>query len=428
MKQNLFDKSANALVRLSRRWGRQSWLIFLVFFGIYLALIPFTLPFSAQSRNQPAEIRGVWLTNIDSEVLFDSKTLTEGINTLAQLNFNTLYPTVWNWGYTLYPSAIAQSVVGKKLDPTEGLQGRDILKEIVDQGHDQGMSVIPWFEFGFMAPADSELAKRHQDWLTKRQDNSTVWLEGNIHERVWLSPFNPEVQKFLTDLLVEIVTNYNIDGIQVDDHFGIPFDFGYDDFTIQLYQQEHNGKMPPKTPSYLKMGRNNCIANNAAWTEWTEWRATKITEYMGEVFAAVKAVKPNIIVSVSPNPQTFSKNCFLLDWQSWERKGLIEELVLQVYRSKMVDFQREINQPEVKQAKAHIPFAVGVLSGLKGRPVPMQRINDQVRETRNQRFAGVSFFFYESLWNFGPKSPKERQFRFKQMFPTTVSRPLMNPQ
>ena len=413
MKQNLFDKSANALVKFSRRWGRQGWLIFLVCFGIYLTLIPFTHPFSAQSREQPAEIRGVWLTNVDSQVLFDSKTLTESINTLSQLNFNTLYPTLWNWGYTLYPSQVAQSVVGKNLAPTPGLQGRDTLKEIVEQGHEKGMSVIPWFEFGFMAPKDSELAKRHPDWLTKRQDNSTMWLEGNTHERVWLSPFNPEVQEFLTDLLIEIVTNLQ----REQDLNG--------NFTVQIYQQEHNGKRPPATPSYLKMGRNNCLAKDAAWTEWTNWRAKKITEYMGEVFAAVKAVKPDIMVSVSPNPQTFSKNCFLLDWYAWERKGLVEELVLQVYRPNMVDFQREINRPEVRQAKARIPFAVGVLSGLKGRPVPMQRINNQVKATRNQKFAGVSFFFYESLWNFGPKSPKERQLMFKQIFPTTVSRPLI---
>ncbi|MEM8781155.1 MAG: family 10 glycosylhydrolase, partial [Cyanobacteria bacterium P01_G01_bin.49] len=304
-----------------------------------------------------------------------------------------------------------------------GLQGRDILKEIVDQGHEKDMAIIPWFEFGFMAPADSELAKRHKEWLTQRQDGTTVWLEGNVHERVWLNPFNLEVQEFLGNLLTEIVSNYNIDGIQVDDHFGIPFDFGYDEVTVKLYQQEHNGKLPPKPPKNLKMGSNNCIVNNVAWTEWTQWRSNKITNYMGELFTSIKAANPNVIISVSPNPQPFSANCFLLDWKQWERKGLIEELVLQVYRENMADFEREISRPEVQEAKAHIPFGVGVLSGLKGRPVPMSRITEQVTMTRRQKFAGVSFFFYESLWNFGPKPPKERQFMFKGIFPNIVSRP-----
>jgi len=77
------------------------------------------------------------------------------------------------------------------------------------------MGVIPWFEFGFMAPADSDLAKRHPDWLTSRRDGSQIWIEGK-HE-VWLNPFRPEVQQFIQDLILEIVSK-DIDGIQFDDH------------------------------------------------------------------------------------------------------------------------------------------------------------------------------------------------------------------
>ena len=359
-------------------------------------------------------------------MLFDSKILTKSINTLSRLNFNTLYPAVWNWGYTLYPSDIAESVTGKRLDPEKKLQGRDVLREIVEQGHKKGLAVIPWFEFGFMAPADSELAQRNKEWLTKRQDKSTVWLEGKTHERVWLNPLHPEVQNFITGLLVEIVTNYNIDGIQLDDHFGIPFDFGYDSFTIELYKKEHGGKAPPQTPSYLKMGINNCMSNDPSWIEWTKWRSEKITQYIEKIFITIKEINPNIIISVSPNPQLFSSNCFLLDWQDWEEKGLIEELVLQVYREKMIDFNREINRPEVKKAKSHIPFGIGILSGLKNRPIPMKRIIEQVQNTRNSNLSGVSFFFYESLWNMGPETPVKRKLNFRQIFPTSIDRPLIN--
>ncbi len=108
------------------------------------------------------ELRGVWLTNIDSDVLFERDRLTAALQRLNQLNFNTVYPTVWNWGYTLYPSAVAQKEIGRSLDPEPRLKGRDILREIVTSGHQKGMGVIPWFEFGFMAPADSQLALRHQ--------------------------------------------------------------------------------------------------------------------------------------------------------------------------------------------------------------------------------------------------------------------------
>lgn len=400
----------------------QIYWIFLLIFSLTITSIILPINYSAKSGEKSTEIRGVWLTNIDSDVLFEKQTLSNAIETLAQLNFNTIYPTVWNWGYTLYPSQIAKGIIGKSLDPTPGLQGRDIMQEMIDQGHNKNLAVIPWFEFGFMAPADSELAKRHPQWLTQRRDGSKIWLEGNIHQRVWLNPLHPEVQKFITDLIVEIVSNYDIDGIQLDDHFGIPYDFGYDDFTVKLYQKEHKGKLPPKLSQWLEPNKS-CIANNRQWTEWTNWRSQKITNYVKDLFKAIKKRNPQVIVSLSPNPQTFSLNCYLLDWEKWERMGLVEELIVQVYRNNTNDFTRELSQPSIQKAKVHIPTAIGILSGLKGRPIPFNQIQKQVEIVRNQKFAGASFFFYESLWNLAEESPEKRQSSFKSIFTYPVMRP-----
>lgn len=417
-----FDIFANKLVQFSQDRGRQYWLVFLFILALTLiSIIPFpgnSQQLSAQKKtasveqicqtNTSRELRGVWLTNVDSDVLFDSNKTAEAIALLAESNFNTLYPTVWNWGYTLYPSQVSEAVTGLALDPTEGLQKRDVLAEIITAGHDQGMSVIPWFEFGFMAPADSELAQRHPHWLTKRQDGSTIWWEGNVHQRVWLNPLRPDVQKFMTDLIVEIVSNYDIDGIQLDDHFGYPAEFGYDEYTVKLYQQEHQGKSPPQ---------------NSKDPAWVQWRADKITAYVEQLFHQIKQHNPQAIISVSPNPQHFSLNSFLLDWQQWERKGLIEELIVQVYRDRNESFIKELEQPPILAAKEHIPVGIGVLSGLKGRPILWQKIQKQVNIAREHKFAGISFFFYESLWNLGAESPPRRQTALKNLFHHQAKRP-----
>ena len=368
-----------------------------------------TIIFSSHSYSQTkTELRGVWLTNIDSDVLFYPEQTANGINRLAQLGINTLYPTVWNSGYTLYPSKVADLTIGKSLDPTLTPQDRDILAEVINSGHEKAMAVIPWFEFGFMAPAASELAQLHPHWLTQRRNGDTIWLEGNIHPRVWLNPLHPEVQQFITDLVVEIVSDYDVDGIQFDDHFGYPADFGYDDWTIELYKQEHSGQIPPQDYQDQK---------------WIRWRATKITDYMQSLFKSIKTANHQAIISVSPNPQKFSLNQYLLDWETWERKGLIEELVLQLYRNNLKDFSQELNQPEVIKARSHIPVSIGILTGLKGRPIPFKQIQDQIEKVREQEFAGVSLFFYESLWNFAPETPQERLNSFKKVFSATVERP-----
>ncbi len=353
------------------------------------------------------EVRGVWLTNIDSDILFSKSNIQAGLDRLVKLNFNTIYPTVWQEGYTLYPSKVAKETFGISLDPNPDLQQRDMLQEIITEGHKRGLTVIPWFEFGFMSPAESELAQQHPDWLTQRQDGTKIRKEGSS-ERVWLNPFQPEVQEFILDLVTEIVTNYDVDGIQFDDHFALPSDFGYDDFTVSLYEQELKGLTP---------------SDNFQETFWVRWRADKLNQFMERMFYAIKAANPDCLVSLSPNPLHFSLPAYLQDWFTWERKGWIEEIALQVYRPDLDRFITELERTEVELAKAHIPVSIGILSGLKDRSTSTHTIIEQVEAVRDRDFAGVSFFFYESLWNWTEDLPAVREGRLQHLFSQPAKRP-----
>jgi uncharacterized lipoprotein YddW (UPF0748 family) len=389
-------------------------------FSFAIPLVSLSQPFKDK------ELRGTWITNVDSDVFFKRDRLQRAVQDLKRLNFNTLYPVVWNWGYTLYPSQVAKKefgesvlprktgeiLAGKEFDRDEGLAGRDILREIIQESKKQKLAVIPWFEFGFMlnAPSDqsgSKLASLHPDWLTQKQDGSTVWKEGT-HDRVWLNPLHPQAQNFIRKLVVEIVKNYDVDGIQFDDHFGYPFEFGYDPLTVKLYQQEHQGKLPP---------------TNAKDPDWIEWRSSKITDFLAVLFKDIKQAKPKAIVSLSPNPQGFSKSFFLADWEKWERKGLIEELIIQVYRDSLTSFSSELDKPEVVRAKTRIPVGIGILSGIKPRSVTMTQIQQQVEAVRGKGLAGVSFFFYETLWQLSDQPANYRQYKLGQIFPKPIDRP-----
>ncbi|PSB65639.1 hypothetical protein C7B79_04460, partial [Chroococcidiopsis cubana CCALA 043] len=79
--------------------------------------------------------------------------------------------------------------------------------------------------------------------------------------------------------------------------------------------------------------------------------------------------------------------------------------------------------PEVQAARKHIPVGIGILSGLKGKYVPWGQIQNQVQVARRHNFAGVSFFFYETLWNLAKESPKKRQLGFQKIFSLPVNRP-----
>lgn len=364
---------------------------------------------SVANGSNLTEIRGVWLTNVASSVLFLPWAINRALYQLAQLNFNTVYPVVWNRGYTFYPSGVAKSISVRSQEPLLTIMrlGRDVLAEIVQQGHQQGLRVIPWFEYGFMAPASSQLARLHPDWLTESGKLGKIAIakypiSNTTQQQVWLNPLHPEVQQLILDLIIEVVTKYDVDGIQLDDHFGMPVQLGYDFFTSQLYQQEHQGRKPPPNPFE---------------PEWMLWRANKISKFMERIHKTVKSVKPNCLISLSPNSHKFAYKYYLQNWSTWIQRGWVDELVVQVYRDDLSSFISELIQPAVQMARRKIPVSIGITTGTGKRPVSITQIQQQVQAVRDRGFNGVSFFYWETLWSYiTPESPQQRRRGFRELF------------
>ena len=76
------------------------------------------------------EIRGVWMTNNDFDTLKNRAKVQDAVSQLRRLNFNTIYPVVWNSGYVMYPSAVAQRT-GIQPFVSRGLDGHDILADLI---------------------------------------------------------------------------------------------------------------------------------------------------------------------------------------------------------------------------------------------------------------------------------------------------------
>ncbi len=351
-----------------------------------------------------AELRGVWLTNVDSEVLFSRENLERGIARLADCHFNTLYPTVWNGGYTLFPSDVAEAVLGERQrlhpgltrSPREAQQdGRDMLQECLEIAHAHHLRVIPWFEYGFFARKGNSLRQRRPHWFTLQRDGNPL----DDHQMEWLNPFHPEVQDFFLRLIDDLMSRYEVDGFQIDDHFGLPVTFGYDPFTTQLYRAE-TGRLVP---------------NDCQDAQWMRWRADKITQFVQQVCQTVKQRKPKAVFSVSPNPPEFSYTKFLQDWPQWLKLTTVDEVLIQTYRWNVPAFVNELRKPSVQALKAEVPISIGVLSGLKNRPMPLPILKQQCQAVRANGYAGMAFFFYETLWQTSGESPDLRQATLKAL-------------
>ncbi len=320
------------------------------------------------------------MTNLGASLMYYSTRLDEVMANLALHHLNTLYPAVWNQGNTLHSSAVLRKAVGDRTPQIPFIP--DVLSGLVKQAHRQHLRLIPWFEYGLMVPMNSAIAKAHPDWLTRTQGGSSK-PDGELN-LTYLNPAHPQVQAFLTDLIVEVVRRYPVDGIQLDDHFALPVEMGYDPYTRKLYQGDHGGQSPPS--DFLD-------------PEWMAWRAAHVTRLMAKISSAVKEARPGMIVSLSPNPPEYAYRTSLQDWGAWVEKGLIDEAAVQVYRSDLVSLRADLAARSLSRLNAKVPVSIGLYTGPFLKVKPIRQVQKEIEAVREAGFSGVSFFCWETtLW------------------------------
>lgn len=345
----------------------------------------------SQASVTPQELRGVWITNVDSDVLFTKQKIEEAMDYLADRGFNVIFPVVWNKGYTLHPSEVAREAIGVEQDPYFQGQGRDPLQEIIVEAHRRGMEVIPWFEYGFASVygdgTGGHILRKNPHWAA-RNANGGIAQSNNFY---WMNGFHHEVQQFMMDLIQEVIEKYDVDGIQGDDRLpAMPVQAGYSDYTRALYASEHNGASVPDQ-------RNSAFI---------QWRADKLTNFAGRLYRMVKETDPNLIVSMSPSIYRWSLDNYLQDWPNWMDSSYVDIVHPQAYRYSLGDYQALIKSmfgqfPQSPNGYLYADSKPMVFPGIVIKAGSSFNgpayVLDAIEFNRDYGLNGEVFFFYEGL-------------------------------
>lgn len=327
------------------------------------------------------ETRGVWLTNTDSKVLTSRQRIAEAMEFLADTGFNVVFPVVWNKARTLYPSQVMRETFGVEIDPLYA--GRDPLAELIEEARRHRLAVIPWFEYGFASSYNlngGHMLAKKPEWAAR--DITGKLLKKNGFE--WMNALDPEVQKFLLSLVLEVVSNYDIDGIQGDDRMpAFPCEGGYDSATAERYCKAFNCNPPqnPKDP------------------QWVQWRADILTDFLAHLYREVKSVKPNLIVSLAPNIYKWSLDEYLQDSKGWVERELVDLIHPQVYRRDFNTYKSIIDRLVSEQFAPDrlLKVAPGILIKLGSYRISAEYLLRAIEYNRSRGIQGEVLFFYEGL-------------------------------
>ncbi|MEH2169761.1 MAG: family 10 glycosylhydrolase [Nostoc sp.] len=327
------------------------------------------------------ETRGIWLTTTDSKVLRSKERIAEAMDFLAETGFNVVFPVVWNKAVTLYPSQTMRQTFGVEIDPM--FIGRDPLEEVVIEARRVGLKVIPWFEYGFASSYNLNggvLLQKKPEWAA--HDRNGNLLKKNGFE--WLNALDAQVQEFLLNLVLEVVKNYDVDGVQGDDRLpALPSEGGYDGGTVSRYRQEFD-RNPP---------------HNHKDRQWLQWRADILTEFLARLYQEVKAVNPNLLVAIAPNIYDWAFQEYLQDSPAWLKRGIVDMIQPQIYRRDFRSYAAIADKLVNQQfTDATLPkLASGILMKLGSYCISPEYLVQAIEYNRQLGIQGEVFFFYEGL-------------------------------
>lgn len=336
---------------------------------------------SMQPAAQP-EVRGVWLTLAGSTVLNSRDNIAAAMRLLRDNGFNVVFPVVWARGYTLWRSARMQQEFGLPIGEQFG--NRDVLAEIVQEARTAGLAVIPWFEYGFASFNDGLgappglILQRKPEWRAIGVDGRQVVKNGFY----WMNALDTNVQNFITDLVMEVVNGYDIDGIQGDDRMpALPSEAGYDSTTRARYRAETGMDAPTNTKDQ----------------RWLQWRADKLTDWLARLRQTVKARKSSLVFAMSPSPYPFGFTEYLQDNPAWMQRGLVDLLSVQLYRRDFPSYEGLAMQMLTQTpAGTTRRLAPGILARVDPYIIAPELLAQKIEYNRRIGIGSV-LFFYEAL-------------------------------
>lgn len=339
-------------------------------------------PGAPEAPDPSAELRGVWIaSHHHSDVWISREAMARALDRLVELGWNTMFPAVWNQGFTAWPSAVMERLGLPPQDPRYASSGVDPLQWMIDLARERRLAVIPWLEYGFAAEpvgTPGPLLAARPEWAARDRRGQVV-VHGGLR---WLNALNPAVGDVLAELVLEVVERYGVDGVQGDDHIAVPLTGSHDPATLARYRQA-TGRAPG--------ARDGDPA-------WSAFRAQTLSRWVRQTGERIHAVRGGLRWCLSPTPLPTGLRQLMQDSASWLREGSVDLLLPQLYRNTIAAYRRVLRHnlmllpPERRRQ-----VVAGLTLRANGLDLSVDTVLGMERLSRQQGLGGIALFHLTPL-------------------------------
>lgn len=350
------------------------------------------------------EIRSMWLDRGSIVRAGSPERLAILFDRMQAAGINTVFLETINASYPIYPSQVAplQNPLTRRWDP---------LAAAVELAHERHMELHAWmwvFAAGnqrhnaiLNLPTDylGPVLNAHPDWAAYDNDGSPI---PRGQTKPFFDPANPEVRAYLLKLVDEIISTYDIDGLQLD-YIRYPFQdpgaertYGYGLAARERFQQQTGVdplELTPRVDPWLSASER--AHQLSLWEQWTDFRIQQVTSFVEETAALVRRQRPDIILSTAvfalPEHERLQK--IQQDWNTWAQQGVVDWVILMSYAQDANRFEKLI-KPWISGVD-YSPTLV--IPGIRLLNLSVAAMIDQLQTLRDLPAPGYALFATNNL-------------------------------
>ena len=267
------------------------------------------------------ELRGVWIAYLTWDRLPDDwyafqKEVDQMLDNCRSWGMNAVFVHARSHSDATYASAIYPW--SKFVSGTQGKNpGYDPFQYMVQAAHQRGLQIHAWVNpyriTGYLMPwEDVSSSNPAKKWLADGDSSNDRYVLKHDGD-YYFNPSAEPVKQMVVNGVMELVRNYDIDGIHFDDYF-----YPELDDSVEARQFDR--------PEYLASGSRLSIA---------QWRRDNVSDLVRRVYQAIKAEKPQVQFGVSPQgyvEHLRSGSKLFVDIDRWmSEAGFIDYIMPQLY-------------------------------------------------------------------------------------------------
>jgi len=215
--------------------------------------------------------------------------------------------------------------------------------------------------------------KQKPEWITF--DYNKQPMNYSAYEGAYLDPGVPQVHLYLLNIIMDIIKNYDLDGIHLDYIRYPDTQFGYNDLARKFYKydfayQDH--------------------------FSWQNWKVAQINSFLKKVYLSIKNQDEDIVLSAAVIPYIReARYRYAQDWLTWLNEDYLDYVYLMAYTYDNGDFKSLIEN--INSYDLNKKIITGLRAWHGGTDYPVDKINDKIKISRSNHYAGICLFSYTGI-------------------------------